>query len=171
MDELTTLAIAAGAGDRTALRALVRATHGDVWRLCAHLAGRDAADDLTQDVYLRAMRALPSFRAEASAKTWLLGIARRAAADAIRAQQRRRLLAKLVPSPRFESGDSGAVELEMLIGGLDTKLREAFVLTRQLGLTYAEAADICGCPIGTIRSRVARARDALQDALVPQSQS
>ena len=53
------------------------------------------------------------------------------------------------------------VEIRVLLDGLDPKRREALVLTQVLGLSYAEAAKVCGCPIGTIRSRVARARDDL----------
>ncbi len=53
------------------------------------------------------------------------------------------------------------VEIRLLLDGLDRERREALVLTRILGLTYAEAAEVSGCPIGTIRSRVARGRDDL----------
>jgi RNA polymerase sigma-70 factor (ECF subfamily) len=53
------------------------------------------------------------------------------------------------------------VDLEAVLGDLDPDRREAFVLTQVLGLGYAEAAEVVGCPIGTIRSRVARARDDL----------
>ena len=53
------------------------------------------------------------------------------------------------------------VEIRILLDGLDPERREALVLTQVLGLSYAEAAEVCGCPIGTIRSRVARDRDRL----------
>src|SRR5690606_33892343 len=76
VDELTRLAMAAGAGDRVAMTAFVRRTQPEVWRLCARLGDRDVADDLTQEVYLRALPALVRFRADASARTWLLQIAR-----------------------------------------------------------------------------------------------
>jgi RNA polymerase sigma-70 factor (ECF subfamily) len=49
----------------------------------------------------------------------------------------------------------------MLLDGLDADRRDALVLTQVLGLSYSEAAEVCGCPLGTIRSRVARARDDL----------
>src|SRR4051794_41589378 len=88
MDDLTRLAIAAGSGDRVALAAFVRTSQAEVWRLCRHLAGPGAADDVTQDAYARAIPALAGFRAEATARTWLLGIARRAAADHVRREQR-----------------------------------------------------------------------------------
>jgi RNA polymerase sigma-70 factor (ECF subfamily) len=158
-DELTRLALAGGDGDRVALAAFVRRTQPDVWRLCRHLAGPDQADDLTQEVYLRALRALPSFRGDASARTWLLAIARRAVADAIRRDQRRRRLAPRRPVPHPDH--AGGVALESLLAPLDADRREAFVLTQLLGLSYAEAADVAGVPVGTIRSRVARARAEL----------
>ncbi len=60
---------------------------------------------------------------------------------------------------------SGPVELDALVAALDPDRREAFVLTQLLGLRYDEAAEVCGCPIGTIRSRVARARLDLAAAL------
>jgi RNA polymerase sigma-70 factor (ECF subfamily) len=52
----------------------------------------------------------------------------------------------------------------MLLDGLDSDRRQALLLTQVLGLSYAEAAEVCGCPVGTIRSRVARARTDLLNA-------
>jgi len=57
------------------------------------------------------------------------------------------------------------VAVRALIAGLEPERREAFVLTQIIGLSYAEAADVCDCPLGTIRSRVARARADLVAAL------
>ena len=59
----------------------------------------------------------------------------------------------------------GEVELDHLVAALDDDRRIAFVLTQVLGLSYEEAAEACGCPVGTIRSRVSRARHDLADAL------
>jgi RNA polymerase sigma-70 factor (ECF subfamily) len=161
VDELTRLAVSAGDGDRIALAAFVRRTQPEVWRLCRHLVGPAAADDVTQDTYLRAISALAGFRAEASARTWLLGIARRAAADAIRREQRRR---RLVPRrPAATPDPSGAVVAAALLEPLDPERREAFVLTQLFGLSYAEAAEVAGVAIGTIRSRVSRARAELAE--------
>ena len=56
-------------------------------------------------------------------------------------------------------------EIDELVGRLDRDRRDAFVLTQLVGLSYADAAAVCGCPVGTIRSRVARARDDLFAAL------
>jgi RNA polymerase sigma-70 factor (ECF subfamily) len=80
----TEFALAAGAGDRTALVAFIRATQRDVYRFVCHLCEPDEAEDLTQETFLRALRALPRFTGRSSARTWLLSIARRVAPDQIR---------------------------------------------------------------------------------------
>jgi RNA polymerase sigma-70 factor, ECF subfamily len=163
VDELTALLCAARDGDRNALAAAIRASQAEVWRLVAHQVGRADADDVTQDVFVRAWRALPAFRAEASGRTWLLSIARRACVDALRRRSRvRRLAARLEHEAAFaptEVPDPGGVGgIEALVAGLDPRRREAFVLTQIVGCSYEEAATICGVAVGTIRSRVARAR-------------
>jgi RNA polymerase sigma-70 factor (ECF subfamily) len=164
MDDLTRLLLAARDGDRLALAEAVRSSQAEVWRLTAHLVGADDADDVTQDVFVRAWRALPAFRGDASGRTWLLAIARRACADAVRSRVRRRRLASRIAAQRHDGGTpdaSGTHSLTALVATLDTDRREAFVLTQLLGCSYAEAAEVCGVPVGTIRSRVARARDDL----------
>jgi len=119
---------------------------------------RQQADDVTQEVFLRAYRALPAFRGDSSARTWLLSIARRTCADAVRDLRRRRRLAALMERPVTEPDFARSVSVEALLDGLDPERRVAFVLTQVIGLSYVEAAEVCDCPIGTIRSRVARAR-------------
>ena len=88
MDELTSLLVAARDGDRLALGAFIRSTQAEVWRLARHLVGPEDAEDVTQDVFVRAWRALPDYRGDAAARTWLLAIARRACADAVRKRTR-----------------------------------------------------------------------------------
>lgn len=162
MDELTRLATRARDGDRAALDAFVRMSQADVWRLCAHLVGRDHADDLTQSTFLRAWKSLPRFRADSSARTWLLSIARRVCADHIRAAVRwRRATARLQPPAETTPDPSGTHDLELAVAALHPDRRAAFVLTQMLGLAYHDAAEILECPIGTVRSRVARAREDL----------
>lgn len=172
MDDLTRLALAAADGDRVALAAFVRKSQAEVWRLSAHVVDAASADDLAQEVYLRALPALGSFRAEASARTWLLAIARRTCADAVRRRVRRRALLGRLAARRSvgasEPDPAGQVELDALVAGLDDDRRVAFVLTQVLGLSYEEAAEVCDCPVGTIRSRVARARMDLVSALAPE---
>jgi RNA polymerase sigma-70 factor (ECF subfamily) len=170
-DAVTNLALAAGRGDAGALEQFIKATQRDVWRTVAFLADPGMADDLTQETFLRALGSLPRFSARSSARTWLLSIARRVVVDQIRRNQARPRISRSVDiehllesnvemryrPARFEE----MTEIKMLLDGLDPDRRDALLLTQVLGLSYAEAAEVCGCPLGTIRSRVARARDDL----------
>lgn len=103
----------------------------------------------------------------------MLSIARRTVADhirALRARPRRspvtdwEAAAERAEPTRAERFDEQVV-LDQLVQALDPDRRDAFVLTQTLGLSYVDAARICGCPVGTIRSRVARAREDLLAAL------
>ncbi|MEV6774030.1 sigma-70 family RNA polymerase sigma factor [Nocardia sp. NPDC051030] len=167
-EELTELALAAGRGDRVALERFIRETQHDVWRFVAHLTDVQSADDLTQETFLRALRSVPSFAGRSSARTWLLSIARRVVVDRIRSASARPKKAHMEWQSAIDEHherDCSDFPEELAIADLLRSLpedrREAFVLTRVFGLSYGEAADAIGCPIGTIRSRVARARDAL----------
>ena len=168
-DSTTELALRARDGDAAAQAAFVRATQAEVWRFTAALVDPGAADDLTQETFLRAFRALSGFEGRSTVRTWLLGIARRTCADHLRTVvRRRRLDARLaaqaateapVPDPAHRLGAAD------LLARLGEERRTAFVLTQVLGLPYAEAAEIEDVPVGTIRSRVARARDELMEAV------
>lgn len=168
MDRLTRLLLDAQRGDRDALEQFVVATHRDVFDLCRHLGDRDNAEDLAQETYRRAVASLPRFRADGPARHWLLTIARRTCVDATRRRARRRRLRQRVselavdehvtPMPVTERP-----EIDELLARLDDDRRAAFVLTQLSGFQYHEAADLLGVPIGTIRSRVARAREQLLD--------
>ena len=169
MDDWTRLAVAARSPrDDVAVEAFVRATQGDVWRLCAHLGDREHADDLAQEVYARALRALPSFRGESPVRAWLFSIVRRVVADDIAARQRRRR--EPLPVVHAVPDHQGEVVLAGLLDALDEDRRQAFVLTQVLGYSYADAAEAVGCPVGTIRSRVARAREDLVGMIGPSAQ-
>lgn len=170
MDELTGLAIAAAdPGDPAAMAAFIRLSQPQVWSLCAYLVDEASADDLTQETYLRAFRALPSFRAESSARTWLLSIARRVCMDELRQRTRRRRqerrMLELGGQEWAETGATEQVEVRELLSHLSEDRRAAFVLTQILGLSYEETASACGTTSGTIASRVARARSDLIEAL------
>jgi RNA polymerase sigma-70 factor, ECF subfamily len=169
-DEATRWALAARTGDPVAAAAFVRTTSTELWRFVGSLVGIAAADDLTQETYLRAFRALPSFQGRASARTWLFGIAKRACADHLRAIVRQRRVADRVASHAATTGTTeadpaAAFSAAHLVQLLPEPRRSAFVLTQLAGLSYAEAAEVEECPVGTIRSRVARARDDLITAL------
>jgi RNA polymerase sigma-70 factor (ECF subfamily) len=165
--ELIELARAAGRGDAQALAQLVRSTSPVVWRACAALVDRDSAEDLTQDTYLRAIRSLSSYRGESDPTRWLLTIARRVCAEEISRRQRARVLEGRLQAERNpdRSDPHALADLGDVLGRLSDERREAFVLTAVAGLSYAEAAAVCECPIGTIRSRVSRARSDLIDLL------
>lgn len=175
-DHVTALALAAGRGDRRALEVWVRATQPDVWRFVAYLAGSGLADDLSQETYLRAFGSLRRFAGRSSSRTWLLSIARRVVVDHIRSARARPRIDEQrddwEPAAEqhrgstsgSERGFESLVEVKLLLGQLDEDRREALVLTQVLGLSHEEAAAVCGCPIGTVRSRVARARADLLDA-------
>lgn len=174
VDELTRLALAARDGDEDALAQFVERTQPDVHRFCVSLGDRATADDLTQETYVRALGSLRRFRGDSSARTWLLAIARNVAADAIRRRTYRdRLIGRLQPRAEHTTDGGGAVHAADLLGRLDVDRRAAFALTQLLGLSYAEAAEVLECPVGTIRSRVARARADLIEGLreTPESET
>lgn len=173
-EQVTAWALAARFGDPVATESFVRGTLRDVRRYVTHLSGDvRATDDLVQDTYLRALRGLPGFQGRSPARVWLLAIARRVVADRFRAASSRPRVADVEDwqsavegeqpcgLPGFEEG----VALSELLAALPADRREAFVLTQLLGLPYAEAAAVTGCPVGTVRSRVARARGTLIDLL------
>ncbi|WP_439945459.1 sigma-70 family RNA polymerase sigma factor [Streptomyces sp. BBFR109] len=170
----TAWALAARGGDPDAADHFVRALHGDVLRYVTYLSGDpQAAHDLTQDTFVRAFGSLHRYEGRASARTWLLAIARRAVADSVRRAATRPRTADAVDwrtavensrphgLPGFEEG----VALLDLVGNLSGERRVAFLLTQVVGLSYEEAAGRVGCPVGTVRSRVSRARAVLERLL------
>ncbi|WSV01749.1 sigma-70 family RNA polymerase sigma factor [Streptomyces sp. NBC_01023] len=167
----TAWALAARGGDLDAADHFVRALHGDVLRYVAHLSGDpQTAHDLTQDTFARAFGSLHRYEGRASARTWLLSIARRAVADSLRRAAVRPRIADAVEwqtaversqpcgLPGFDEG----VALLDLLESLPDERREAFVLTQVVGLSYEETAGSLGCPVGTVRSRVNRTRATLE---------
>jgi RNA polymerase sigma-70 factor (ECF subfamily) len=163
VDELTVLALDAAEGSQESLADVIRRTQSDVWRVCAHLVDQQSANDLTQETYERAVRQLRRFRGDGPVRSWLLTIARRVCAAEVSARQRERanaveLRAERQPAPHDPTHQ---VEMSLLLAALEPDRRAAFVLTQMLGFSYEETARICECPIGTVRSRVARARDDL----------
>lgn len=169
-DDLRALVEAAAHGDDVALAELVRATQPLVWRVCSHLGSAGEEEDLVQETYLRAMRSLRSFRGDAPVRAWLAAVARNVCADHVRRRARQsRLLGRLkLAAADVHAGQDGLAVDALLLDALAPDRREAFVLTQIVGLSYEEAAAAVGCPIGTIRSRVSRARSDLT-ALIEQA--
>ncbi|WP_327232702.1 sigma-70 family RNA polymerase sigma factor [Streptomyces sp. NBC_01317] len=166
-DRVTAWALAAGRGDREAAEHFVRATYDDVRRFVAHLSGDvPGADDLAQETYVRALTGLAKFAGRSCARTWLLSIARCVVVDRYRSAAARPRVADTTDwqlaaeraQPRHLPGFDESVAVYDLLDTMNGPRRQAFVLTQLLGLSYAEAAVAADCPVGTVRSRVARAR-------------
>jgi RNA polymerase sigma-70 factor (ECF subfamily) len=168
VDEFTALAQAAVVGEPGAFEAFIDASYGGVRRFRAALVDVEAADDLAQETYARCARALRRYRGEAPARAWLLAIARHVCMDELRSRTRRRQNA---PPPHWSGPVPAApdtaevVAVTDLLERLEPDRRAAFALTQLLRMTYQEAAEVAGCPVGTIRSRVARARGDLIEML------
>ncbi|HEX7166339.1 MAG TPA: sigma-70 family RNA polymerase sigma factor [Acidimicrobiales bacterium] len=154
-------------GDEAAFELLVRRHAAAAWRL-AHTLLRDdfAAEEAVQDAFVKAHRALPTFRGDAAFSTWLLAITRRVCLDRLRLKR-----ANIVPLDearrvKAEVGDAALrVVLERAIAELPDAEREAFTLVDVLGYSREDAAAVVGVPPSTMRSRVARARERLAAAL------
>ena len=166
MDEPNSELIAAAAqGDREAFAELVRAYQSIIWRFLVGLLGdRALAEDVTQDTLLRVYLKLPTFAGRSKFSTWVLAVARNAGIDAMRKRGRAQQLTRSVIDlqPRLTSpAPTAHVDVEMAIGRLPPKLREAFVMVEIVGLRYEEAAEVLGIPVGTVKSRVFNARRSL----------
>ena len=138
----------------------------------------DLALDIAQEAFLKAYRALPRFRGDSAFYTWLYRIAVNTAKNHLAAQRRRPmdveldlqdpeqfdLHAKLketdTPEGETLSGELHAM-VEKAIDGLPDDLRTAIVLRELDGMSYEEIAQTMDCPVGTVRSRIFRARDAI----------
>jgi RNA polymerase sigma-70 factor (ECF subfamily) len=162
-DDATRLGVQAADGDRRAFERLCEALHHDVWRYCWALTGdRHLADEAAQETFLRATTAIRGFRGEAPVRVWLIVLARRSVAATLTGHRRAPSPAEPVVIPVRDG--TGYVDLGALIGDLPVDQRQAFVLTQMLGLPYNDAAAVMECPIGTVRSRVFRARNSLIEA-------
>ncbi|MEU3344929.1 sigma-70 family RNA polymerase sigma factor [Streptomyces sp. NPDC006700] len=170
----TSWALAARGGDPDAADHFVRALHAEVLRYVTHLSDDpQSAHDLTQETFARAFGSLHRYEGRASARTWLMSIAYRAVADSLRRAAVRPRLADAVDwrtavegaQPRGLPGFDDGIALLDLLERLPGERREAFVLTQVAGLSYVEAAGFVGCPVGTVRSRVSRARVTLERLL------
>ncbi len=158
----------ARAGDRAAFAALVQAHQGYLRRLLRRLCQGDdgRADDLAQEAFLKAWRALPQFRGEARFRTWLT----RLAYSALSAE--RRPLAEPcaseppdLPVSDFAPGTAWRLDLDRALAILNPRERDALLLCFAGELSHAEAAEVLGWPLGTLKTQVLRARAKLRLAL------
>ena len=162
MLDLEDLAARAARGDREAFAELASRLQGPVWRYAYHLTRRrDLADEAAQETWARAIRALHHFRGESTVQTWLLGIARRVVAGLLEEQN----CQPVAREPTAPSVSIGLVEVGIALATLPQEFKEVLVLTQVVGLSYLEASSVLGIKLGTVRSRVFRARTALVAAL------
>jgi RNA polymerase sigma-70 factor (ECF subfamily) len=157
-------------GDLRAMESLVRDYQADVWRFAYHLTrNRATAEDVTQEAFLRAYRALGSYRGQSAFTGWLLRIVRNCAIDAYRKTRRETPTSSEQEHPVDRVASTPATEdrarINDAIRRLPMSLREPFVLIEVLGYSYQEASVIMALRIGTVKSRMHRARAALIEAL------
>lgn len=174
---------AAQLGNGEAFGVLVERYHRQVYGIVYRMCGATEAEDLTQDIFVRALQALRGFKyqGQASFRTWLYRIAVNASINELRRRKRRR--AVIGPSlDEIIETDGGAVARSVPDGSkmpqdvlerqeerdavhavlrtLSPKHQAVLALVDLQGMDYEEAARTVGCPLGTLKSRVARARDA-----------
>ncbi len=166
-------------GDKGAFDLLVlKYQHKIVNLVMRYVRDPDLALDISQEAFLKAYRALPRFRGDSAFYTWLYRIAVNTAKNHLAAQRRRptdveldlqdpeqyELHAKLKETDTPE-GMALSQELhqtvERAIDGLPEDLRMAIILRELDGMSYEEIAQTMDCPVGTVRSRIFRARDAI----------
>lgn len=151
-------------GDHAAFERLYREQVGRIHALCIRMAGDDVAEDLTQEIFIRAWRKLDTFKGDARFGTWLHRLAinhilsRR---ETIRRRQSHRvggegILGRLVAPTRRSSGH--ALDIERAVGELPERARDVFVLFDVEGYSHDEIAGLLGVSVGTSKSQLHRAR-------------
>jgi RNA polymerase sigma-70 factor (ECF subfamily) len=173
-------------GDKRAFDLLVAKYQRKLFRLLSRLI-RDPAEieDVAQEAFIKAYRALPGFRGESAFYTWLYRIAINTAKNYLVAQGRRvptQTSTEIEDAENFDDGESLRTEdtpdrmllskqvaeaVNRAIERLPEELRTAIVLREIEGLSYDEIAVSMNCPIGTVRSRIFRAREAVAEELRP----
>lgn len=164
---------AARRGDIAAFEEIVRAFQADVWRFVFHLARDESlADDVTQDAFIKAFRNIGRYRGDSRFSTWLLAIARNCAMDEFRRSGRRRKLEdEMERQPRpSEHDQTRSYDIREALKTLSLDVREPLVMIDLFGLSYRDVSDLLGVPVGTVKSRVHRARLLLAEMFLPESQ-
>lgn len=170
-------------GERAAFDLLVSRYQFKVQKLIGRLVGNPAdVQDVAQEAFIKAYRALPNFRGDSQFYTWLYRIAVNAAKNHLVSRGRRppgadvditdgdvheagEKLADFATPEAFASTDQLRAELHRALSALPEDLRTALTLCEMEGLSYEEIAQVVDCPIGTVRSRIFRARQALDAEL------
>lgn len=172
-------------GERSAYDLLVRRYQHRIYAAVARLVrDRSECEDITQEVFLRAYRALASFRGDSSFYTWLYKIAINTAKNHLASAQRRPRVADVdeevgeALEGQARLRDRATPENEMIrreiertvldaVAELPEEMRRAVTLREVEGLSYEEIAALMQCPIGTVRSRIFRGREAIDRRLRP----
>jgi RNA polymerase sigma-70 factor, ECF subfamily len=163
-------------GDLGAFERLVERHREVVFRVASRIVGRDDAEDVSQDAFLRAFARLERFRGESTFRTWLLQITQRVAFRSVARSRRRGVGAEasLEDRPDRDSSRQPATELErrerqqrleVKLSLLHSQYRALIVLRDLEGLSYAEIATILDMPIGSVKGRLHRARGELIELL------
>ena len=134
----------------------------------------DRADDLVQETLVKAWRKLGSFAEGSNLKAWLFTILRNTYFSQYRKRRREvpdidGIFANMITVAPRQDDHMDLLDIRIALAQLPADQREALILVGAAGHSYDEAANICGCAIGTIKSRVSRARQRLADLLSPQS--
>jgi RNA polymerase sigma-70 factor (ECF subfamily) len=164
--------IRARCGDEAAFAVIVRAHEPLIFRyILREVRERELAEDLTQEVFLRAWRALPTFGFRSQLTTWLYQVARNILIDHRRHLGRRisevELVAELVPAVADQGIELGETvdALWAAVEGLDASLKMPLLLRDVAGLTYNEIAASLDIPLSTVKWRIYQARETIQLAL------
>jgi RNA polymerase sigma-70 factor (ECF subfamily) len=157
-------------GDNAAVRSLVEQFQAAVYGVCVRVLGhRHDAEDVTQEVFLRVFRSLRRFDPTRPLKPWVLGIAvnrcRTWLADRARRPELVDYLQDTVPAPAADDSAELVGEIEAGLRNMRPDFRDVFVLFHEHGHSYEEIARALGCPIGTVKTWLHRARLELLDYL------